>query len=87
MKDINTSFTLNGTSYNIDAEFYVDSDMNFEIVTLNLWNNDTDTEVLDFKAPSILHPVPMESLFTDEELQKKVDDVILNEIDQGMAGW
>jgi hypothetical protein len=87
MKDINTSFTLNGTNYSINAEFYVDSDMNFEMVTLNLFNNDTDFEVVDFKASSILHPVSLESIISDEDLQKKIDSVILNEIDPGMAGW
>jgi len=87
MNYLRKDFTFNGTNYSINAEFYVDSDMNFEMVTLNLFNNDTDFEVVDFKASSILHPVSLESIISDEDLQKKIDSVILNEIDPGMAGW
>ena len=72
MNYLNKSFTFNGINYSIDTEFLFDSLENeIEVVTYSLWNDDTDTEVESISG----------------ELQQHIDQMMMDSIDQGMAGW
>jgi hypothetical protein len=87
MRNIEKDFTFNGTRYGINADFYVNSDDNFEIVNLNLWDLDADVEVLDFKACSPFYPADLDDVVADEAMEKKINAVILDEVDQGILAW
>ncbi len=87
MKEIDQAFTFNGNNFHLWAEVYVDSDYNFEAVQLHIFNEDTETDVVSFKAESVLYPLALDRIIEDEALLEKVESVMLNEVDQGILAW
>ena len=87
MKEIEQTFTFNGNNCHLWAEVYVDSDYNFEAAQLHIFNEDTETDVVSFKAESVLYPLALDRIIEDEALLEKVASVMLNEVDEGVLAW
>jgi ssRNA-specific RNase YbeY (16S rRNA maturation enzyme) len=87
MKEIDQTFTFNGNNFHLWAEVYVDSDYNFEAVQLQIFNEDTKTDVVSFGAKSVHYPLALGDIIEDEALLEKVESVMLNEVDEGILAW
>lgn len=88
MKDIeiDQTFTFNGTRFHLWAEVRIDSDYDIRAHQLNIFNEDTQTDAVTFKA-EVFHPRALNEIIDDEAFSEKVESVILNEVDEGVLAW
>jgi hypothetical protein len=88
MKDIeiDQTFTFNGTNFHLWAEVRIDCDYDIRAHELNIFNEDTQTDVVTFKAETF-YPRSLDEIIDDETFSEKVESVILNEVDEGILAW